>query len=55
MSKVLLIVDMQNGFITKKAYSNLVIKINSLIKKIVMTIIFLLNLLTKKIAFMSKN
>ncbi len=33
MGKVLLIVDMQNGFITKKPYSNLVIKINSLIKK----------------------
>lgn len=33
MSKALLIVDMQNGFITKKPYSDLVSKINSLIEK----------------------
>ncbi len=31
MSKVLLIVDMQKGFINKKIYSDLVVKINDLI------------------------
>ena len=33
MSKVLLIVDMQKGFINKKIYSDLVVKIDDLIKK----------------------
>ena len=33
MSKVLLIVDMQKGFINKKVYSDLLIKINDLIKR----------------------
>ena len=33
MSKVLLIVDMQKGFINKNEYSNLINKINNLIKR----------------------
>ena len=33
MSKVLLIVDMQNGFMQKSVYSNLIPRINNLIKK----------------------
>ena len=33
MNKVLLIVDMQKGFINKKIYSDLVVKIDDLIKK----------------------
>ena len=33
MNKVLLIVDMQKGFINKKEYLDLEIKINDLIKK----------------------
>ena len=33
MSKVLLIVDMQKGFINKQEYSNLISKINDLIKR----------------------
>lgn len=55
MSKVLLIVDMQKGFINKKVYSDLLIKINDLIKRNSYDYYILLNSLTKIIVYMSAS
>lgn len=55
MNKVLLIVDMQKGFINKKIYSDLVVKIDDLIKKTLTIVTFLQNLLTKTIVFLLIN